>query len=80
MNHLLFSIFILLFLYSDSSAQKDSLQREINEQVWKAFIKSFNNNEDAGFKAVHSKDIIRVMQDNNGIIGYDEYFKPVLIA
>ncbi len=44
MTHLLFSIFILLFLYSDSSAQKDSLQREINEQVWKAFIKSFEKN------------------------------------
>ena len=77
MKQFLLSTFILLLLYGDSSAQKDTLQREINEQVWKPFIKSFNNNDDGGFKAVHSKDIIRVTQDNNGIIGYDEYFKSV---
>lgn len=50
-------------------------QKEINEQVWKTFIKSFNNNDDNGFKAVHSKDILRVIQDDNTILGYDEYFK-----
>lgn len=42
-----------------------------------SLYKSFDNNDDEGFKAVHSKDTIRVMQDNNGIIGYDEYFKSV---
>lgn len=77
MKQFLLSTFVLLLLYGDSSAQKDSLQREINEQVWKPFIQSFNNNDDEGFKGVHSKDIIRVMQDNNAIIGYDEYFKVV---
>lgn len=77
MKHLVLSLFVLLFLCGNSFAQKDSLLQEINEQVWKPFIQSFNNNDDAGFKAVHSKDIIRVTQDNSSIIGYDEYFKPV---
>lgn len=74
--------FILLFLtalalYTNSFSQTDSLQQQINEQVWKPFIQSFNNRDDEGFKAVHSKDVIRVIQDDSKIIGYNEYFKPV---
>jgi ketosteroid isomerase-like protein len=58
-------------------SQMDSLQKEINEQVWKPFIKAFNNNDDEAFRAVHSKDVIRVIQDNNQIMGYDQYFQKI---
>jgi len=61
------------FAYS----QSDSLQKQINEQVWKPFISTFNSGDDEGFKAVHSKDVIRVSQDSKQILGYDQYFKKV---
>jgi len=32
---------------------------EINSQVWKPFIKSFNENNTATFTALHSKDAVR---------------------
>src|SRR6266498_478411 len=69
-------IAILLF-YNTAFAQTDSLQKEINEQVWKPFIKAFNNNDNEAFKAVHSKDVIRVIQDNNQVMGYDQYFRNI---
>jgi hypothetical protein len=39
------------------------------------FIQSFNSGDDECFKAVHSREIIRVIQDDNRIMGYDEYFQ-----
>ena len=60
-----------------ANAQGDSIQKEINAQVWKPFIKTFNNGDDEGFKAVHSKDVIRVNQDGKQISGYDQYFRTV---
>ncbi len=71
-------LFSFLILRGTSSfAQADSLQWQINEQVWKPFIKSFNSDDNGGFKAVHSKDLIRVNQDDNQVTGYEQYFKPV---
>jgi len=60
-----------------ANAQDESIQKEINAQVWKPFIKTFNNGDDEGFKAVHSKDVIRVNQDGKQISGYDQYFRTV---
>jgi ketosteroid isomerase-like protein len=60
-----------------SFSQTDNLQQEINEQVWKPFVKAFNNNDNEAFKAVHSKEVIRVIRDDNRLLGYDEYFKKV---
>jgi len=65
--------FLLLIQHLIVDAQVN-YQKEINEQVWKPFIESFSNNNQEGFKAVHSKDVIRVMQDDNMIWGYDQYF------
>lgn len=56
-------------------SQADSLQKEINNQVWKPFIKAFNSKDNDAFSAVHSRDVIRVSQDDKNIIGFDEYFK-----
>ena len=68
---------IILFSCQLTSAQSDSLQKQINEQVWKPFISSFSTGDDEGFKAVHSKDVIRVSQDSKQISGYDQYFKKI---
>ncbi|HTH58164.1 MAG TPA: hypothetical protein VL728_19085 [Cyclobacteriaceae bacterium] len=60
-----------------SFAQPDSVQQQINNQVWKPFIQSFNSRDDAGLASVHSKEVTRVIQDDNRIQVYDQYFKKV---
>jgi ketosteroid isomerase-like protein len=72
---------IIIALFSCAAyncyAQSDSLQQQINEQVWKPFIKAFNSNDDNGFSEVHSRDVIRVEQDARRIMGFEEYFNPI---
>jgi ketosteroid isomerase-like protein len=60
-----------------SFSQTGSFQKEINEQVWKPFIKAFNNDDNEAFKAVHSREVTRVIQDDARLLVYDEYFKKV---
>lgn len=74
MRVLLVLLFLLLGV-TNSFSQSDSLQKQINEQVWKPFITSFNNLDADGFMAVHSKEMIRVVQDNNQIYGFDQYYR-----
>lgn len=66
-----------LLLSSACICQADSLQQQINAQVWKPFILGFETGDDDGFSAVHSKEVIRVSQDDKHIFGYDEYFRKV---
>lgn len=68
------TICVCLFLLFCSCLYAQST-KEINQQVWLPFIESFSNGNDEGFSAVHSKEIIRVLQDSKQIWGYDQYFK-----
>ena len=68
---------MILVFANAAFSQTGNLQKEINEQVWKPFIKAFNNNDNEAFSTVHSKEVVRVSQDDNQIIGYNEYFKKV---
>jgi ketosteroid isomerase-like protein len=78
MKRYFFLLMVVLVLSgSYSFSQSDSLQRQINEQVWKPFIRSFNSDDDQEFQSVHSKDVIRVIQDGQQIFGYDQYFRKV---
>jgi ketosteroid isomerase-like protein len=77
MKHLLYIIIITLTATQYTHAQSDDLQKQINEQVWKPFITSLNNRDDAGFSAVHSKEVTRINQDSKEIYGYDVYFKKI---
>lgn len=70
-------ICLILVFANSAFSQTGSLQKEINEQVWKPFINAFNNNDNEAFSAVHSKEVIRVSQDDHQIIGYSEYFKKI---
>lgn len=63
----------LLLISFVSVAQSASVTSEINEQVWKPFIKAYNNYDDEGFAAVHSKEMVRVIQDDKKIMDYEEY-------
>ena len=60
-----------------SYGQESKFTQEINEQVWLPFIKGFSNGDDELFKSVHSKEVVRVSQDDKQIIGYDKYFEKV---
>lgn len=75
MNRFILPLLTLGVMFGQYSfSQTDSLQLQINEQVWKPFMKSFNSGDTEGFKAVHSKEVIRVVQDDNQIFGYEQYF------
>jgi len=66
---------ILFLAFSVSVAQAQSEQKEIDEQVWKPFIKNFNENNTAGFMAIHSKTVIRSPRDSKSVWNWDEYNK-----
>ena len=70
-------IFLLLLIGHFSFSQSNNLQKEINEQVWKPFIKAIISDDNEKLRAVHSKEVTRVIQDDNQILGYSEYFKKI---
>jgi ketosteroid isomerase-like protein len=70
-----FSVFLLvIFSCKTTFSQSDSLQQQINNQVWKPFIRSFSNMDTKSFMDVHSHDMTRVIQDGNTIYGYERYY------
>ena len=68
------TLMLIFFIAGSLLAHSQNYQKDINEQVWKPFIKSFNDGDHEGFKAVHSKDVLRVEQDNNKVLDYNQYF------
>jgi len=77
MKTIFLCIIVIITGICSANAQSDSIQRQINQQVWKPFIQTFNARDNEGFKAVHSKEVSRVLQDDKRILNADEYFKPV---
>ncbi len=75
MQVLFVSLISAAILFQDLKAQGDSLQKQSNDQVCKPFIKSFNSGDEKGIKAVHSRDMIRVILDDQQIFGYERYFQ-----
>lgn len=66
-------IISLLFISASSFAQV--VQKEINEQVWKPFIRSFNEGNTEVFMNLHSKDVIRSPRDAKEVLNWDQYYK-----
>jgi hypothetical protein len=54
-------------------AHAQDYQKEINDQVWKPFIESFNNLNAELFLSVHSKDLTRSPRDSKQILNWNEY-------
>src|SRR4051812_9272099 len=50
-------------------------QQEINEQVWKPFIKSFNDRDTKAFMAVHSDEVIRSPRDDKAVWNKATYYE-----
>ena len=73
----LWLIALLMFAVHGGFAQSDSVQQQIDAQVWKPFIQSFNSQDNETFASVHSKEVARVIQDDNRILNYDQYFQKV---
>lgn len=73
-----FLISFITILSINGFAQKaDSLQLEINKQVWEPLIQATREGNGGMMKALHSKDLLRVMKDNYRIMSYEEYFAPL---
>lgn len=57
--------------------QDANLQKEINEQVWRPFIKTYNAYDTEGFMAIHTKDVIRISRDGKNIWIGEEYHESM---
>lgn len=63
----------LLLFFITSLCEAQSPQAEINQQVWKPFILSFDNHDTNGFMAVHSTDAVRSPRDGKVVWNWEEY-------
>lgn len=64
---------LLLLLLVSSSAFAQSVQEEINDQVWKPFIKAFSEGDTELFMSVHSKDLVRSGRDSKKVLNWNQY-------
>lgn len=70
-------LFTVLLLFISIAAFSQNSQKEINEQVWKPFIKTLLSHDVDGFMNLHSKDVMRVERDNGHILNFDQYKKDL---
>ena len=66
-------IFIAVNVLITLGSFGQSGNKEINEQVWKPFIKSFDQNDIHLFKSLHLHELIRVQ--TNEMLNYETYMK-----
>lgn len=69
------TIITLLFSSLIIVVKGQSFQAEINTQVWKPFIQTYNAHDTDGFMAVHSKDVVRSPRDSKKLLNWDEYYQ-----
>ena len=62
-----------IFCYLGLAAQNQSIQQQIDEDVWKPFIESYANFDTDGFMAIHTEDVIRISRDGEHIRIGSEY-------
>lgn len=68
-------VVLIIMMLLNASVYAQDYQKEINDQVWRPFIESFNSFDTNGFMAVHSRDVARSPRDANVLFSWDEYFK-----
>jgi ketosteroid isomerase-like protein len=71
------NIFVFFMTCCVINVFAQTAQQEINDQVWKPFIQSFNDNDTKGFMAVHSKEVVRSSRDGKSVLNWDEYYKQM---
>lgn len=62
-----------LLLLTSSTVLGQTAQKEINDQVWKPFIKAFTEGNTDLFMSVHSKDLVRSGRESKRVLSWDEY-------
>lgn len=67
----MFLFFIRVTVYGQGS------EKEINEQVWKPFIKTLLSYDVESFMALHSTEVMRVERDHGHILNFDQYKKDL---
>jgi hypothetical protein len=72
MKKLLFILFSSIGLSSFGQTEK-----EINEQVWKPFIKAQIDLDEQTYLSIHSSDIIRTERTNKKVYGYNTYAETI---
>lgn len=65
-------LILLLFVSSNLFAQ--NAQKEINEQVWKPFIKGFEEGNTEMFMGVHSQDLVRSGRESKKVLTWKDYY------
>ena len=73
-----YSLLIPTLIFVSNLALSQSVpQTEINEQIWIPFIDAYNKQDTKAYSAVHSKDFIRVLRDNQKIYGFEFAFREL---
>ena len=70
--------FLLLLVYASNMAQRNAIEEEINESVWKPFLQASSQFDGPAFMQLQSKDFIRVSIDQKVIHGYQQYETGIL--
>jgi len=69
---LLFGLFLIVL---NTGAFAQEVQKEIDEQVWRPFIKGFSEGNTDLFMSVHSRDVVRSGRDSKKVLNWDQYKK-----
>lgn len=64
---------LIALIFVSSAVFAQTAQKEINDQVWKPFIKGFNENNPELFMSVHSKELVRSSRDSKKVLNWDQY-------
>lgn len=67
-------LILILLLAGTPFFTPPSAQSEINDQVWKPFIKSFGEGDTDAFMGVHSKDLVRSGRDSKRVLNWETYY------
>lgn len=72
------TFFLLILCAAPFAGISQDHQKEINEQLWKPFLKASNEFEGDTFLSFNSKDLTRIAIDQKIIEDYDQYAKGIL--
>lgn len=74
------AVLAVLVILINAAAFGQNSEKEINEQVWKPFVKTLLAHNVEGFMNLHSKDVMRVERDNGHILNFDQYKKDLNLS
>ena len=66
-------LFLACFLFSTISCFSQQSAQEINDQVWKPFVKAIMERDAETFMSLHSKDLVRAERDGKRVLNYEQY-------